>query len=71
VFSQSLYSLDLIEHFLERVDEATQNDEYDEKLMGHKGSWTKAIDYFRMDGSTPTDIREAWCKKFNRQNDLR
>ncbi|KPJ17235.1 Transcriptional regulator ATRX-like [Papilio machaon] len=35
VFSQSLYSLDLIEHFLAKVDEATQEGRIDEKLGGH------------------------------------
>ncbi|XP_052741956.1 transcriptional regulator ATRX homolog isoform X1 [Bicyclus anynana] len=35
VFSQSLYSLDLIEHFLGKVDEATQSERVDEKLNGH------------------------------------
>lgn len=37
VFSQSLYSLDLIEHFLGKVDDATQEGRVDDKLGGHIG----------------------------------
>jgi hypothetical protein len=37
VFSQSLYSLDLIEHFLGKVDEATQDGRIDDKLNSHVG----------------------------------
>lgn len=40
MFSQSLYSLDLIEHFLGKVDEATQEARIDEKLAGHVGKFT-------------------------------
>lgn len=39
VFSQSLYSLDLIEHFLGKVDEATQDGRIDDKLGGHVGEY--------------------------------
>lgn len=37
VFSQSLYSLDLIEQFLWKIDEATQKNETNENLAGHVG----------------------------------
>ncbi|XP_047520987.1 transcriptional regulator ATRX homolog isoform X1 [Pieris napi] len=71
VFSQSLYSLDLIEHFLGKVDEATQEGRVDEKLGGHVGSWSPGVDYFRLDGSTSCENRSIWCKNFNREDNPR
>ncbi|XP_028027063.1 transcriptional regulator ATRX homolog isoform X4 [Bombyx mandarina] len=71
VFSQSLYSLDLIEHFLGKVDDATQAGRIDEKLGGHMGSWSPGIDYFRLDGSTSCENRSIWCKNFNREDNPR
>ncbi|XP_026313758.1 transcriptional regulator ATRX isoform X2 [Hyposmocoma kahamanoa] len=71
VFSQSLYSLDLIEHFLGKVDEATQDGRIDEKLGGHVGSWSPGVDYFRLDGSTSCENRSIWCKNFNREDNPR
>ncbi|XP_013172876.1 PREDICTED: transcriptional regulator ATRX homolog isoform X1 [Papilio xuthus] len=71
VFSQSLYSLDLIEHFLAKVDEATQEGRIDEKLGGHVGSWSPGIDYFRLDGSISCENRSIWCKNFNREDNPR
>lgn len=71
VFSQSLYSLDLIEHFLGKVDEATQEGRIDDKLGRHVGSWSQGIDYFRLDGSTSCENRSIWCKNFNREDNPR
>ncbi|XP_041981672.1 transcriptional regulator ATRX homolog isoform X3 [Aricia agestis] len=71
VFSQSLYSLDLIEHFLGKVDEATQEGRVDEKLNGYVGSWSPGVDYFRLDGSTSCENRSIWCKNFNREDNPR
>ncbi|XP_034242140.1 transcriptional regulator ATRX homolog isoform X2 [Thrips palmi] len=71
VFSQSLFSLDVIEYFLGKIDEATQKGVEDEALDGHRGSWSLGIDYFRLDGSTPTDLRSTWCNVFNRPSNLR
>ncbi|XP_059062781.1 transcriptional regulator ATRX homolog [Achroia grisella] len=71
VFSQSLYSLDLIEHFLGKVDEATQEGRIDEKLGSHVGSWSPGVDYFRLDGSTSCENRSIWCKNFNREDNPR
>lgn len=62
VFSQSLYSLDVIEHFLNYVDEQTQQNATDTTFQG---SWTLGQDYFRLDGSTPVEQRNAACKIFN------
>ncbi|XP_039279743.1 transcriptional regulator ATRX homolog [Nilaparvata lugens] len=71
VFSQSLYSLDLIEHFLDRIDEATQNNCEESFLMGHMSSWAKGLDYFRLDGSTSGENRSAWIQSFNRESNTR
>lgn len=61
MFSQSLYSLDVIEHFLNRIDEQTQLND----AGAFSGSWTLGQDYFRLDGSTPVEQRNAFCKHFN------
>lgn len=71
VFSQSLYSLNLIEYFLEKIDQATQNDEKSELLGGYQGSWQPGLDYFRLDGSTSCDKRSTWTKSFNSENNPR
>ena len=71
VFSQSLYSLSLIEHFLEKIDSATQNDEVSEYIDGHVGSWSLGIDYFRLDGQTSAENRNSLCKIFNEPTNTR
>ncbi|KAK3930445.1 Transcriptional regulator ATRX-like protein [Frankliniella fusca] len=71
VFSQSLYSLDIIEYFLGKIDEATQSGKGSELVDGHTGSWSPGIDYFRLDGSTPTEQRSIWCNIFNKTTNLR
>lgn len=67
VFSQSLYSLDVIEHFLALIDENTQrdDDEKDSGLDQYQGSWSLGLDYFRLDGSTTIENRNSSCKVFN------
>lgn len=65
VFSQSLYSLDVIEQFLSLIDDNTQNPHPDAKLCDCSGSWSAGIDYFRLDGSTPIEARNNDCKNFN------
>jgi transcriptional regulator ATRX len=71
VFSQSLYSLDLIEYFLACVDTATQASETKESLDNNTGSWSLGLDYFRLDGSTSAENRSIWCKSFNREDNHR
>ncbi|XP_075212538.1 ATRX chromatin remodeler XNP isoform X2 [Lycorma delicatula] len=71
VFSQSLYSLDLIEHFLRKIDEATQKGEVNPLLCNHTGSWARGLDYFRLDGSTSGENRTSWIKCFNREENIR
>lgn len=86
VFSQSLYSLDVIEHFLAKIDDYTHkqkkkkslNDDEDEevdeeaqKLGSYTGSWSLGSDYFRLDGSTSIENRNAACNQFNRESNTR
>lgn len=65
VFSQSLFSLDVIEHFLAMIDENTQNPNPDAKLGGFTGNWSRGVDYFRLDGSTNIETRNTNCINFN------
>ncbi|KRT83926.1 helicase [Oryctes borbonicus] len=64
IFSQSLYSLSVIEYFLNKIDEATQKLDGG-SFCGFTGSWSLGLDYFRLDGSSSCDNRSAWCKTFN------
>ncbi|KAL7017605.1 hypothetical protein ACKWTF_010454 [Chironomus riparius] len=68
VFSQSLYSLDVIEHFLNYIDDQTQHNIEDATF---KASWTLGQDYFRLDGSTPVEQRSQACKHFNSSDNPR
>lgn len=55
VFSQSLESLTMIEHFLGLIDRnCTTNVE-----------WKAELDYFRLDGKTNIDKRKLYCDRFN------
>lgn len=80
VFSQSLYSLDAIEHFLSLVDSKTQeNDDKSkenvardmENVSRFRGSWSAGLDYFRLDGSTSIENRNSACKHFNDASNIR
>lgn len=71
VFSQSLFSLDVIEHFLFMINDNTKNPSPDAKLGGCTGSWTAGRDYFRLDGSTPIESRNAACNSFNHETNTR
>ncbi|XP_034191688.2 uncharacterized protein LOC117609444 isoform X3 [Osmia lignaria lignaria] len=71
IFSQSLYSLTLIEKFLKKIDVATEDGTNLEYIDGHTGSWTLGLDYFRLDGQTSTENRNCWCKIFNKPSNTR
>ncbi|EDW59427.1 transcriptional regulator ATRX homolog [Drosophila virilis] len=71
VFSQSLQSLDVIEHFLSLVDSNTKGYEFEGDVGNFKGCWTPGEDYFRLDGSCSVEQRESMCKKFNNASNLR
>merc|ERR1719206_1547877 len=68
VFSQSLLSLDLIEDFLSRINEAHEVTEKpkDTAMADYLDTWIPGKDYYRMDGSTAADTRKIWCKYFNK-----
>lgn len=70
MFSQSLYTLNCIEYFLRRIDEATQEGK-PELVGGHTGSWSIGLDYFRLDGSSSCDNRAIWCDAFNNSDNIR
>lgn len=69
VFTQSLYSLDVIEHFLRLIDEQTQSQEYENPKFS--GSWSLGLDYLRLDGSTSVEMRNQFCKIFNDETNTR
>lgn len=71
VFSQSLYSLTLIEKFLGMIDEETQKGNHPDHLDGHSGNWALGLDYFRLDGQSSADNRRLWCNVFNRPTNTR
>ncbi|KAM7362156.1 ATRX chromatin remodeler XNP isoform 1-T2 [Cochliomyia hominivorax] len=71
VFSQSLQSLDTIEHFLALIDSKTRGYEYDGDVGEFSGFWSPGTDYFRLDGSCSVEQRESMCKKFNDPTNLR
>ncbi|XP_055307791.1 transcriptional regulator ATRX homolog [Sitodiplosis mosellana] len=50
VFSQSLESLNMIEHFLAVIDGM---------------NWKPGVDYFRLDGNTNIEKRKLYCERFN------
>ncbi|RZB39883.1 transcriptional regulator ATRX -like, partial [Asbolus verrucosus] len=69
VFSQSLYSLNVIEYFLGRIHDATQSG--DTESTGYSESWCLGLDYFRLDGTSSCDNRSIWCKIFNDPSNTR
>ncbi|XP_071453128.1 transcriptional regulator ATRX homolog isoform X2 [Hetaerina americana] len=79
LFSQSLVSLDVIEHFLGVIDDQTQkignkhveDSENSESTPKFIGSWSKGLDYFRIDGSVSAENRSLWCKHFNKPENMR
>lgn len=60
VFTQSLNSLDVIEYFLQSINNNSQ-----------EGSWIRGHDYFRLDGSTKSESRETLYNSFNDGNNKR
>lgn len=69
VFSQSIPSLNMIEYFLEKWD--SMEDTINDKTETPFRSWDKGLDYFRLDGQTPTELRTMYCNRFNKTSNLR
>lgn len=71
VFSQSLFSLNVIEEFLCLITKNTQEPNPSAKLGNFTGIWEKNVDYFRLDGSTNILSRTEHCKAFNDEKNSR
>ena len=72
IFSQSIPSLDMIEYFLEKSEELSQYAPFLERgNVSHIGNWRKNADYFRLDGSTPNELRARYCNAFNKVSNKR
>uniref|UniRef100_A0A8D9AVG2 Transcriptional regulator ATRX homolog n=1 Tax=Cacopsylla melanoneura TaxID=428564 RepID=A0A8D9AVG2_9HEMI len=71
VFSQSLETLSLLEYFLNKIDECSQDGTLDPNLSQFQASWTLGLDYFRLDGSSSSEDRAYWVKSFNNPSNLR
>lgn len=71
VFSQSLQSLDVIEHFLSLIDKKTRGQEIEADVADFRGLWKPGVDYFRLDGSRTVENRESMCKSFNNVSNLK
>ncbi|XP_064114621.1 LOW QUALITY PROTEIN: transcriptional regulator ATRX-like [Macrobrachium nipponense] len=71
VFSQSLLALDMIEDFLQMIDQGElelpeiEDQDGQEPLPIPFKKWKKERDYLRLDGSTNADARKFMCKTFN------
>ncbi|KAI1287253.1 Helicase ARIP4 [Halotydeus destructor] len=59
IFSQSLYTLDLIEKFLSR-----------QYVPGLQETWCRNQNYFRLDGSTSSSDREKIINRFNKDSSV-
>uniref|UniRef100_A0A2S2Q290 Transcriptional regulator ATRX n=1 Tax=Sipha flava TaxID=143950 RepID=A0A2S2Q290_9HEMI len=66
IFSQSLNTLDLIQHFLENAELISSD------MGGPYGkSWYQGEDFFRIDGSVNLKDREECCDQFNDVTNLK
>ncbi|XP_060869537.1 transcriptional regulator ATRX homolog [Metopolophium dirhodum] len=59
LFSQSLFTLDLIQDFLENAEDL------DDDGGPYGKSWNHGVDFYRIDGSTSSRTREDFCERFN------
>lgn len=57
----------------EKTGEASENhtNPTDAHEQDYIGTWVPTLDYFRMDGSTPPDLRSRWQAIFNDEENLR
>ncbi|XP_025200654.1 transcriptional regulator ATRX homolog isoform X2 [Melanaphis sacchari] len=62
LFSQSLFTLDIIQDFLENAEDI------DDEMGPYGKSWNHGIDFYRIDGSTSLKAREDCCVRFNDVN---
>ena len=74
MFSQSLFSLNLIEEHLARLHTEMQRcRNTDKKHPSHVyfGTWKEDYDYFRLDGSTSEERRQLMCDRINKASNER
>lgn len=73
LFSQSLISLNLIELYLSRFEEYGWESSEDSlaSLSQERWGWQRGADYFRMDGSTPVELRKQYAANFNDPENVR
>lgn len=72
LFSQSLLTLDMIEEFLQAIDEGDIELPKDEDSLPLPfKSWKRDRDYLRLDGSTGPDTRKTLCNIFNNHSNER
>lgn len=68
VFSGSLYSIRLIEHFLMKIS----NSQFENPaLCNMTSTWIREEDYFVLTGQTSAEDREKYCRSFNNVHDSR
>jgi len=65
LFSQSLFTLDLIQEFLENAEDI------EDKGGPYCKSWDHGVDFYRIDGSVSSRTRENFCEQFNDVNNTR
>lgn len=68
IFSGFVEVLNVVEFFMQQVDQRKKNDNGLETFVG---PWKKNEDYYRLDGSTPKDRRHSMITKFNDVNNTR
>ncbi|XP_050718852.1 transcriptional regulator ATRX-like isoform X2 [Eriocheir sinensis] len=72
LFSQSLLTLDMIEDFLQAIDEGDiELPKDDDSLPLPFKKWKRDRDYLRLDGSTSPDTRKTLCNIFNKASNDR
>lgn len=74
VFSQSLDTLNMIEDFLELVSgkpEILSTMTGDDTVSDVQSTWRRDVDYFRLDGSSKSDVRKTLITRFNDPDNLR
>ncbi|XP_022173099.1 transcriptional regulator ATRX homolog isoform X2 [Myzus persicae] len=66
LFSQSLFTLDLIQDFLENAEDFSED-----KGGPYGKSWDHGVDFYRIDGSVNSKTREDFCERFNNVENTR
>ncbi|KAK6642872.1 hypothetical protein RUM43_004374 [Polyplax serrata] len=68
LFTGSLYSLRMIEHFLKRIN---RSEFENPSLCNMTSTWEENDDYVILTGQTSTKDRDLLCRRFNNKNDVR